>query len=70
MKNPNLNSLGMAQANLEFAAKELRAAQAAHKKATERLALAEEGHQLANVLLIKEVDSVRSNSKVVPNLLK
>lgn len=67
---PQINSLGMAQANLEFATKELRSAQAAHKRAQERLSLAEEGHELASVLLAKEVDTVRSKTKVLPAALR
>lgn len=65
-----LNALGRAQANLEYATKELRSAQAAHERARDRMTLAEEGHQLATVLLVKEVDTVRGNSKVVPTVLK
>ena len=65
-----LNALGRAQANLEYATNELRNAQKGFEKARDRLALAEEGHQLATVLLVKEVDTVRGNSRVVPTVLK
>lgn len=65
-----LNALGRAQANLEYATNELRNAQKGYEKARDRLALAEEGHQLATVLLVKEVDTVRGNSRVVPTVLK
>lgn len=70
MKTPQINSLGMAQANLEYATKELRSAQAVFKRAQERLHLAEEGHELASVLLAREVDTVRSKTKVLPAALR
>lgn len=69
-KHPHINALGMAQANLEYATKELRSAQAVFKRAQERLHLAEEGHELASVLLAREVDTVRSKTKVLPAALR
>lgn len=65
-----INSLGQAQANLEYTTKELKSAQAAFERATERLALAEEGHQLATVALVSEVATVRGNARVIPVKLK
>lgn len=65
-----LNSLGMAQANLEHTTNELRLAQAGYEKARERLTLAEEGHQIANVELMNTLATVRGAAKVVPTVLK
>jgi hypothetical protein len=69
-KTEQINSLGMAQANLEYATKELRAAQANFEKASDRLSLAEEGHQMAITELVGEVGVVRSKARVVPTSLK
>ncbi len=69
-KSEQINSLGQAQANLEYTTKELRSAQRAFELARNRLALAEEGHQLAITLLVSEVSTVRENSKVIPNILR
>jgi hypothetical protein len=69
-QSTGINSLGKAQANLEYATKELKSAQAAFEKAQERLNLANEGHQLANVELMNTLATVRGAAKVIPTLLK
>ena len=48
----------------------MRAAQAAYERASERLQLAEEQHQLAMTALVSEVNTVKNSAKVVPTLLK
>lgn len=65
-----VNSLGAAQTTLEATTKEMRAAQAAYERASERLQLAEEQHQLAMTALASEVNTVKDSAKVVPTLLK
>jgi len=65
-----VNSLGAAQTTLEATTKEMRAAQAAYERASERLQLAEETHVTATVALLAEVNTVRGNSKVTPIILK
>ena len=65
-----VNSLGAAQTTLEATTKEMRAAQAAYERASERLQLAEEQHQLAMTALVSEVNTVKNSAKVVPTLLK
>lgn len=65
-----VNSLGTAQTTLEATTKEMRAAQAAYERASERLQLAEEQHQLAMTALVSEVNTVKNSAKVVPTLPK
>jgi hypothetical protein len=69
-KTEQINSLDMAQANLEYATKELRAAQTNFEKASDRLSLAEEGHQLAITELVGGVSVVRGKARVIPTNLK
>jgi hypothetical protein len=69
-KTVQINSLGQAQANLEYTTNELRLAQANFERAQERLSLAEEGHSLATSHLVAEVATVRGKSKVIPTLLR
>lgn len=61
-----VNSLGLAQSNLEAASKELRLAQTAFEKAQQRLADAVESHENAQRTLVSEVTSVRNSARVIP----
>ncbi|BCG50214.1 hypothetical protein [Ralstonia phage RP13] len=57
-------SLGKSQVVLENAAKELRAAQKVFEQAQSRLQLAEEGYDTALVTLQKDVDALKSSTRV------
>ena len=70
IKTVQLNSLGLAQANLEKSTKELKLAQAGFEKAQERLSNASEKYELANVELMTTLTTVRSAAKVIPSILK
>lgn len=69
-QTPKINTLGIAQQNLEAAAHEYRLAQAAHEKATQRLTIAEEAHVNAQLALVKEVEAVRNSARVTPLALR
>lgn len=71
MANPKTTqTLGVAQTILEDATLELRNAQAHFSKAQERLSVAEEAHNTAQLALVKEIGTVRERCRVLPVGLK